>query len=138
MMTREEVLAEMQADFDTMTEEEKSEKLFERDSKMWTPRLLLEEVRNDTEIGKWFMGVWEENKNADAQMQAIESALAQLLGMDPSQVQVLGTLPMDKKFTFVPVTPDDVFGHIDDEEDDEEDKDAHVCGPDCHHDVEVN
>jgi hypothetical protein len=66
MMTREEVLAEMEASFATMPEDIKTEVLFTEAGKDWTPTLLLEEVRNDTEMGQKYVKSWSANKEARA------------------------------------------------------------------------
>lgn len=76
-MTREEVLAEMEASFQEMTEEEKTGVLFHEEGTDWTPTLLLEAVRNDTEFGQKYAQTWAANKDANA---FLDSLLAQLLG----------------------------------------------------------
>jgi hypothetical protein len=74
MMTREEVLAEMETSFAEMTDDLKSTVLFTDEGKEWTPTLLLEEVRNDTETGKSYVIAWSQNKGIQ-QMEDLLSAL---------------------------------------------------------------
>jgi len=67
MMTREEVLAEMEADFKFMTVEEQEEPFFaDTDGKELSPKDLIEAVRNDTEFGKQYVRAWSDNKEAMA------------------------------------------------------------------------
>lgn len=73
-MTRDEVLAEMEASFSEMTEKEQNEVLFNDSGVDWSPSLLLAEVRGDTEIGREYVKRWSESKEANA------SLLAALLG----------------------------------------------------------
>ena len=76
-MTREEVLAEMEASYQGMTEEEKNDFILHEDGIDWTPTLLLEAVRNDTEFGKKYVQIWSSNKEANA---FLDSLLAAILG----------------------------------------------------------
>jgi hypothetical protein len=76
-MTREQVLAEMEASFAEMTEQEQTEVLFSDGGIDWSPTLLLAEVRGDTDIGKKYVKSWSDNKEANA---GLESLLAALLG----------------------------------------------------------
>jgi hypothetical protein len=63
MMTREEVLAEMEASFAEMPEDMKTEVLFSDGNTDWTPTLLLEEIRNDTEMGKQYVVAWSDRQD---------------------------------------------------------------------------
>jgi len=76
-MTREQVLAEMEASFNEMTEEEQTSVLFTDGGVDWTPTLLLAEVRHDTETGQKYVKSWDDNKQSNA---LLESLLASLLG----------------------------------------------------------
>lgn len=76
-MTREQVLAEMEADFEQMTAEQRTEILFTEGDKGWSPALLIEEVRNNTETGQQYVKNWSDNKDANA---LLDGLLAQLLG----------------------------------------------------------
>lgn len=76
-MTREEVLAEMEADFAQMTDEEKNGVLFRDADKDWTPALLIEEVRNATEYGVKYAESWSLNKEQNS---LLDGLLAALLG----------------------------------------------------------
>jgi hypothetical protein len=76
-MTREEVLAEMEASFSEMDEVTKNKVLFQEGDTGYTPTLLLQAVRDNTEYGRRYTKVWEQNKIANAQLDAL---LAQLLG----------------------------------------------------------
>jgi hypothetical protein len=61
-MTRDEVLAEMRASFELMTDKQKNEVLFNEQGQDWTPTLLLAEVQNETEYGKLYVQAWSRNK----------------------------------------------------------------------------
>lgn len=76
-MTREQVLAEMEASFAEMTEVEQNEVLFSDLGRDWTPTALLAEVRGDTEIGQNYVKSWSDNKEKNV---LLESLLASLLG----------------------------------------------------------
>ncbi len=75
-MTREQVLAEMEASFSEMTPEEQTAILFTEGDKGWSPALLLEEVRNNTETGQQYVENWSQNKESNAML---DQLLAQLL-----------------------------------------------------------
>lgn len=77
-MTRDEVLAEMEASYEQMSEDIRSEVLFNEQGKDWTPTLLLAEVRSDTDFGKLYVQKWAQNK--EAQAGGLEALLAMLLG----------------------------------------------------------
>ena len=77
-MTREEVLAEMEASYAQMSEEIRSEVLFNEQGKDWTPTLLLQEVRDNTDFGNLYVEKWSQNK--EAQAGGLEALLAMLLG----------------------------------------------------------
>lgn len=79
-MTREQVLAEMEASFSEMDESTKTEVLFTDGETGYTPTLLLQAVRDNTEYGQRYVKIWEQNKVANAQIDAL---LAQLLGGGP-------------------------------------------------------
>jgi hypothetical protein len=76
-MTHEEVLAEMEASFSEMTEEERTSVLFSDQGTDWTPTLLLAEVRGNTETGQKYVKSWADNKDSNL---LLESLLASLLG----------------------------------------------------------
>lgn len=57
-MTREEVLAQMESSFKEMTPTQQTTSFFSEEGKDWSPALLLEEVRNDTEMGKRYVAQW--------------------------------------------------------------------------------
>jgi len=76
-MTREQVLAEMEEGFTQMSEEDKTTVLFSYEDKDWSPNLLLEEVRQDTDFGKKYVEEWSRNKE---DRMALESLLDTLLG----------------------------------------------------------
>lgn len=85
-MTREQVLAEMEASFGEMTEDEKNEALFDHEGISWTPTLLLAEVQNDTDFGKEYVQRWSQNKESQAQLQDL---LLALLGGGPGGGELL-------------------------------------------------
>ncbi len=76
-MTREQVLAEMEASYELMEEKTRSEVLFTEQGTDWTPTLLLAEVRNDTDFGRLYVEKWSQNKEANV---GLEQLLAALLG----------------------------------------------------------
>lgn len=76
-MTREQVLAEMEADYELMTDEERNGVLFNHEGKDWTPALLIQEVRDNTEYGQGYVQSWSLNREQQA---GIEDLLAALLG----------------------------------------------------------
>jgi len=76
-MTRDEVLAEMEASYQEMTDEEKDGFLFSEQGTDWTPTLLLEAVRSDTDFGKLYVESWAANKQRTA---LLDDLLAALLG----------------------------------------------------------
>lgn len=89
-MTHDETLVEMEKDFNLMTDKEKDTILFFQDGKDWSPKLLLEEVRNKTEMGLSFAKQWASNHEA-------VQALANMLGIsveelmsDPTQAHQHG------------------------------------------------
>ena len=76
MMTREEVLAEMESSYAEMTPEEQNSVVTADDNgKEYTPTMLLQEVRGDTEVGKLYVQAWSQNKDARADMEKIIAAL---------------------------------------------------------------
>src|SRR5665213_954711 len=77
MMTREEVLASMEASFKEMSQEQQTATFFTEDGKDWSPALLLEEVRNDTEIGKKYVVKWSE-ANSTLPASSYEETLAMM------------------------------------------------------------
>ena|SRR5271157_484180 len=77
MMTREEVLTEMEASFETMPEELKTSVLFNYADQDWTPTSLLEAVRSGSEMGLKYADSWAQNK---ADQQALLDMLDALLG----------------------------------------------------------
>jgi len=76
-MTREQVLAEMEADFEQMTEEDRSGVLFSDSGTDWTPNLLIQAVRDNTEFGQNYVKSWSANREQQA---GLEDLLAALLG----------------------------------------------------------
>lgn len=75
-MTREQVLAQMEADYnEVMTEEERNEVLFTDSGIDWTPTLLIEAVRNDTDFGKQYVESWARNQEQQAGLQDLLAAL---------------------------------------------------------------
>lgn len=76
-MTREQVLAEMEESFNGMDEKTKNEVLFTDGETGYTPTLLLQAVRDNTEYGQRYTKIWEQNKAANAQ---VDELLAMLLG----------------------------------------------------------
>lgn len=76
-MTREQVLADMEADYEQMTDAERNEVLFNERGQDWTPTLLLAEVRADSEYGKLYVEAWSRKKEEDA---FLFDLLSQLLG----------------------------------------------------------
>ena len=76
-MTREQVLAEMEESFGTMDEELKTKVLFREGDQDWSPTLLLEAVRNNTEFGVRYTKSWEQNKEDNA---ILDQLLGDLLG----------------------------------------------------------
>jgi hypothetical protein len=90
-MTREEVLAEMETSFNNdLTEPDRHTPLFEKDGKEWTPAMLLEEVRNSTEIGNWYVQQWSSYQEHLTALQPVREMLTKLLSGDLS---VLDELP---------------------------------------------
>jgi hypothetical protein len=80
-MTREQVLAEMEESFNTdLDEKTRTSVLFSDGGQEWTPALLLEAVRDNTEMGQRYVKQWEQNKIANAQ---VDELLAMLLGGGP-------------------------------------------------------
>jgi hypothetical protein len=76
-MTREQVLAEMEADFEVMTQEERDGVLFTDSGTDWTPNLLIQAVRDNTEFGQQYVTSWSVNKEQKA---GLMDLLTQLLG----------------------------------------------------------
>lgn len=74
-MTREQVLAEMEASYEQMPEETRNRVLYTEQGTDWTPTLLLAEVRNDTEYGKLYVQSWAAKKEADGQLLQLLQAL---------------------------------------------------------------
>ncbi len=81
-MTREEVLVEMEVSFAEMPEELRTTVLFADGGTNWTPTLLLEEVRKDTEIGKRYVQSWADHKEGDENLLALLDALLGQPGPD--------------------------------------------------------
>jgi|SRR5579885_908734 len=75
-MTREQVLAQMEQDFnDVMTDAERNEVLFTEEGIDWTPTLLIEAVRNDTDFGKRYVESWSRHQEQQAGLQDLLAAL---------------------------------------------------------------
>lgn len=79
-MTREQVLAQMEEDYAQMDEEFRNEVLFTERDINWTPTLLIEEVRNDTEYGKLYVQSWS---RAAEERALLDGLLSALLGDNP-------------------------------------------------------
>lgn len=77
MMTQEEVLAQMESSFAEMPEDIKTTVLFTENGTDWTPTLLLEAVRNDTEFGRLYAKSWAVDKEEKS---ALLSLLDAILG----------------------------------------------------------
>jgi hypothetical protein len=73
-MTREQVLAQMEADYEIMPDEIRNKVLFTEEGVDYTPTLLIAEVRNDTDFGKRYVQSWARNVEE-------QSALFDLLGV---------------------------------------------------------
>lgn len=86
-MTREQVLAEMEASYEKMSEEKRNEVLFNERGQDWTPTLLLAEVRNDTEYGKLYAESWSAHKEEG---ELLRGLLAALLGDAPEGAMTCG------------------------------------------------
>jgi hypothetical protein len=76
-MTREQVLEEMEADYEKMTEEERGETLFVHEGQNCSPTFLITEVRNSTQFGLEYVKSWSANRESQA---GLEDLLAALLG----------------------------------------------------------
>ncbi len=88
-MTRDQVLAEMQASYELMSVEQRNEVLFNEQGRDWTPTLLLEEVRNETEYGKLYVQAWGRNKDKIL-MEDLLLALLTGQGLDGEQLMTCG------------------------------------------------
>lgn len=77
MMTRAEVLAQMESSFKEMTPAQQTTPFFTEDGKDWSPALLLEEVRNDTEMGKRYVAQWSKT-NSTIPASSYEEILAMM------------------------------------------------------------
>lgn len=86
-MTREQVLAEMEASYEKMPQETRDKVLFNEQGRDWTPTLLLEEVRNDTEYGKLYVESWSRKKEED---DLLLQLLASLLGEPGADAMTCG------------------------------------------------
>ena len=76
-MTREQVLAQMESDYELMTDDVRNGVLYHEDGVDWTPTLLIAEVRNDTEYGKKYVQSWSQNQE---DKDALRKLLAFVLG----------------------------------------------------------
>lgn len=81
-MTREQVLAEMEASYEKMPQDVREKVLFTEHGQDWTPTLLLAEVRNDTEYGKLYVESWGRKKEEDDQLLQLLAALLGEPGAD--------------------------------------------------------
>jgi hypothetical protein len=88
-MTREQVLAEMEADFELMTSEDRNSFLFTHEGKDWTPALLIQEVRDNTAYGQSYVQSWSANRDQQGQL---EQLLAALLGGGPGALSGAGLM----------------------------------------------
>jgi hypothetical protein len=79
MMTREEVLTEMQEGFDHMTPEVRETTILTKDGKNWTPNMIMEAIRNDTEDGQRFAREWSEDRDLQAKEEEDMKMLLDLL-----------------------------------------------------------
>lgn len=77
MMTQEQVLAQMEESYATMPEDMKTQVLFTEQGTDWTPTLLLQAVRDNTEFGQLYARSWAHDKEDKA---ALLSLLDALLG----------------------------------------------------------
>jgi hypothetical protein len=88
-MTRDQVLAEMRASYELMTDEQRNEVLFNEQGQDWTPTLLLAEVQNETEYGKLYVQAWGRNKDKML-MEDLLLALLTGQGLDGEQLMTCG------------------------------------------------
>lgn len=86
MMTREEVLAQMEASYETMQPEDRNEVLFSEGGTDYSPTLLLQAVRDNTEFGQKYVTSWSVNQDSIAREKvAMERLLDLILGpIDPN------------------------------------------------------
>ena len=89
-MTRDEVLAEMTASYERMTEDQRNEVLFNERGQDWTPTLLLAEVQNDTEYGKLYVESWGIKKEEDELLLKLFAALLGGGGPDGGELMTCG------------------------------------------------
>lgn len=57
------MLAQMESSFSEMTPATQTTPFFTEEGKDWSPALLLEEVRNDTEMGKRYVAQWSKTNS---------------------------------------------------------------------------
>lgn len=86
-MTREQVLAQMEASYEKMPQDIRDKVLFHEKGQDWTPTLLLAEVRNDTEYGKLYVESWAREQE---ERQLLEGLLAALLGEPGADAMTCG------------------------------------------------
>jgi hypothetical protein len=89
-MTREQVLAEMEASYAKMPEETRNRVLYNEMGTDWTPTLLLAEVRNDTEYGKLYVQSWGAKKEQDDQLLQLLQALLGGGGAEGEEILTCG------------------------------------------------
>ena len=75
MMTQAQVLVQMEESFGRMKEEDKTRTLFNDGEKDWTPTLMLEEVRGDTERGQKYAKNWAQNQEDIAMLTLLDGIL---------------------------------------------------------------
>jgi len=54
-MTRDDVIAELQAEYDSMTEQERTEPFYEVDGKSLSCQVIFDEVKSNSPLGQRFM-----------------------------------------------------------------------------------
>ncbi len=74
-MTREQVLAQMESDYAQMPDDLRNEVLFSQEGTDWTPTLLIEAVRSDSDFGKKYVESWSRNQEERAALQDLLTAL---------------------------------------------------------------
>ncbi len=89
-MTREQVLAQMEADYALMTPDFREEALFVEDGIEWTPTKLITEVRNDSDYGKKYVQSWSQHQENLQKDNEILDLLTALLGGGDQSLMTCG------------------------------------------------